>query len=107
VLTRRKKSDTLWYELVWPAEVGKGNGPVSGRKPAVAIAAAFLCIASEAYAHGEPPGHIDEGPASPTWITVVMVVSWIVIALVMFFLVRRLIRQGGSKETDGNKQGKE
>jgi hypothetical protein len=70
-------------------------------------AVAVLCAAASAYAHGERPGHIDEqGSSLPTWITIVMVVSWIVIALGAVFFVRRLIRSGGPKEhgTEGQKK---
>ncbi len=64
------------------------------------VSVAVLCAASSAYAHGERPGHIDEQGASlPTWITIVMVVSWIAIALGVVFFVRRLIQTGGSKST--------
>ncbi len=71
---------------------------VSGRiKPAI-IAAVVLCTASHVYAHGGRPGHIDEGPGPGTWITIIMVVSWIVIALGVAFFVLRLIRGGRSKQ---------
>ena len=59
---------------------------------------AVLCAASVAYAHGSRPGHIDEGPSLPTWITIVMIVSWIVIALGVVFLVLKLIRKSGFKK---------
>jgi hypothetical protein len=56
---------------------------------------AVLCVASSVYAHGDRPGHIEEqGPSLPTWITILIVVSWIVIALGVVFFVRRLIRKG-------------
>jgi hypothetical protein len=62
-------------------------------------ASAVLCVASSVYAHGDRPGHIDaQGPSLPTWIIIVIVVSWIVIALGVVFFVRRLIRKGGHKE---------
>ena len=65
------------------------------RKCLYYTASAVLCIASTVYAHGDRPGHIDEqGPSLPTWITIVIVVSWIVIALGVVFFVRRLIRKG-------------
>jgi hypothetical protein len=70
-------------------------------------AAAVLCEASAAYGHGGRPGHIDEGPGPATWITIIMVVSWIVIALAVVFFVLRLIRQGGSEERGKVKQEKE
>jgi hypothetical protein len=69
-------------------------------------AAAFLFTASIAYAHGEHPGHIDEGPGPGTWITVIMVVSWIVIAAGLVLFVRRLIRSRGPKKQDRGKQEK-
>ena len=63
---------------------------------------AVLCITSSVYGHGDRPGHVDEqGPSIPTWITIVIVVSWIVIALGVVFFVRRLIRKGRHKEQDG------
>jgi phosphate/sulfate permease len=62
------------------------------------LAVVVICAPSSTYAHGDRPGHIDEQGASlPTWITIVMVVSWIAIALGVVFFVRRLIRTGGSK----------
>jgi uncharacterized membrane protein len=71
------------------------------------IAVAVLCAASSAYAHGDRPGHIDEqGTSLPTWITIVVVVSWIAIALGAVFFVRRLIRAGGSKAHGGDRQKK-
>jgi beta-lactamase regulating signal transducer with metallopeptidase domain len=60
---------------------------------------AVLCVAPSVYAHGDRPGHIDgQGPSLPTWITIVIVVSWIVIALGVVFFVSRLIRKGHHKE---------
>ena len=65
------------------------------RKFVYYIASVVLCIASAVYAHGDRPGHIEEqGPSLPTWITIVIVVSWIVIALGVVFFVRRLIQKG-------------
>ena len=62
-------------------------------------AVAVLCAVDSVYAHGERPGHIDEqGSSLTTWITIAMVVSWIVIAMGAVFFVRRLIRTGGPKE---------
>ncbi len=72
-------------------------------KLAAAISASLLWAGSAAHAHGGRPGHIDEGPGPGTWITVVMVVSWIVIALGVVFFVRRLI-SGGSKKHGGDKK---
>ena len=70
-------------------------------------ALAVLCSADSVYAHGDRPGHIDEqGSSLPTWITIVMVVSWIAIALGVVFFVRRLIRTGGSKAHGGDRQKK-
>ncbi len=66
-------------------------------KPAI-IAAVVLCAASTVYAHGGRPGHIDEGPGPGTWITVLMVAAWIVIALGVVFFVLRLIRGGRSRQ---------
>ena len=71
------------------------------------VAVVVMCAASAAYAHGDRPGHIDEQGASlPTWITIVMVVSWIVITLGIVFFVRRLIRAGGSKSHSEDRQKK-
>ena len=71
------------------------------------VAVAVLCAASSAYAHGDRPGHIyEQGTSLPTWITIVMVVSWIAIALGVVFFVRRLIRTGRSKAHDGDRQNK-
>jgi hypothetical protein len=71
------------------------------------ISVAVLCAASSAYAHGDRPGHIDEqGTSLPTWITIVVVASWIAIALGAVFFVRRLIRTGGSKAHGGDRQKK-
>jgi hypothetical protein len=68
---------------------------------------AVLCAADSVYAHGDRPGHIDEQGASlPAWITIVMVVSWIVIALGVVFFVRRLIRTGRPKEQGSEGQKK-
>ena len=68
---------------------------------------AILCTADSVYAHGDRPGHIDEQGASlPTWITIVMIVSWIVIALGAVFFVRRLIRTGRSNEHGSEGQKK-
>lgn len=67
------------------------------------ISAAVLCAASAASAHGTGPGHIYEGPSPGTWITIIMVVSWIVIALCVVFFVLRLIRSKGSKKPGGDK----
>jgi hypothetical protein len=67
---------------------------------------AVLCMASAAYAHGGRPGHIDEGSGPGTWITVIMVVSWVLIALGVVFFVLRLIRQGGSDNQDRDKEKK-
>jgi len=65
-------------------------------------ASAVLCVASSVYAHGDRPGHIDEqGPSLPTWMTIVIVVSWIVMALGVVFFVRKLIRKGRNKEHIG------
>lgn len=74
---------------------------VSKRKLANMIAAVALCAASAAYAHGTGPGHIYEGPSPGTAITVTIVVSWVVIALGVVFLVRRLIRPTASKRRKG------
>lgn len=71
---------------------------VSKRELANMIAAVVLCMASTAHAHGTGPGHIYEGPSPGTAITLIMVVSWVVIALGIFFLVRRLIRPTASKK---------
>jgi len=61
-----------------------------------------MCAPSSTYAHGDRPGHIDEQGASlPTWITIVMVVSWIAIALGVVFFVRRLIRTADLKRIVG------
>jgi hypothetical protein len=70
------------------------------------IAAVLLNATATAFAHGGRPGHIDEGPASPTWITIIMVVSWIVIALAVVLFVLRLVRRGGPKER-GDEREKE
>jgi uncharacterized membrane protein len=71
------------------------------------VVVAVLCAASSAYAHGDRPGHIDEQGASlPTWITIVMVISWIAIALGVVFLVRRLMRTDRSKAHGGDRQKK-
>ena len=71
------------------------------------LAVVVMCAPSSTYAHGDRPGHIDEQGASlPTWITIVMVVSWIAIALGVVFFVRRLIRKGGSKAHGGDRQKK-
>jgi hypothetical protein len=67
---------------------------LNGRYPA-AIGAALLCTASTAFAHGERPGHIDEGPGLPVWITIITVVSWIVTAVAVVFFVLRLVRRRG------------
>ena len=75
----------------------------SRNKLAAAIAVSLLGAASAAYAHGGRPGHIDEGPGPGTWITIIMVVSWIVIALGVVFFVLRLTRQRGP----GQRQGRE
>ena len=70
-------------------------------------ALAVLCSADSVYAHGDRPGHIDEqGSSLPTWITIVMVVSWIVIALGAVFFVRRLIRTDVPKERGSEGQKK-
>jgi hypothetical protein len=67
----------------------------------------FVYSTSSVYAHGDRPGHIDEqGPSLPVWISIVIVVSWIVIALSVVFFVRRLIRKGGHKEHCGERQKK-
>ena len=76
---------------------------VSKRKLANMIAAVVLCVASAAHAHGTGPGHIDEGPSPGTAIIVIMVVSWVVIALGIVFLVRRLIRPRASKQRKRDK----
>jgi len=57
------------------------------------VIAVVLGAASEAYAHGTGPGHIDEGPSPGTLITIIMVVAWILIALGVVFFVRSLIRR--------------
>jgi hypothetical protein len=62
------------------------------------ITAVVLCWASGAHAHGTGPGHIYEGPSPGTAITVIIVVSWVIIALGIVFLVRRLIRPTASKQ---------
>ena len=77
----------------------------SRNRLAAAIAASLLWAASAAYAHGGRPGHIDEGPGPGTWITIIMVVSWIVIALGVVFFVLRLTRQRGPGQRQ-DKQGK-
>lgn len=77
----------------------------SRNKLAAAIAVSLLGTASAAYAHGGRPGHIDEGPGPGTWITIIMVVSWIVIALGVVFFVLRLTRQRGPGQRQ-DKQGK-
>jgi hypothetical protein len=60
--------------------------------------AAVLFATSSAYAHGGRPGHIDEGPGPGVWITIVMVVSWVVIAVgVVFFVLRFVLRKGSNK----------
>jgi hypothetical protein len=70
-------------------------------------ALAVLYSADSVYAHGDRPGHIDEqGSSLPTWITIVMVVSWIVIALGAVFFVRRLIRTDVPKERGSEGQKK-
>ena len=71
-----------------------------------AIVGALLCVPSTVYAHGERPGHIDEGPGPGTLITVIMVVSWIAIAVGVVFFVFRLIRAGGPKRQGEDKQEK-
>jgi hypothetical protein len=68
------------------------------------IVAVMLCAASAAYAHGTGPGHIDEGPSPGTVITIIMVVSWIAIALGVVFFVRRLIRSGDPKQRRRHKK---
>lgn len=73
------------------------------REFANALVVAFLCAAETAYAHGGRPGHIDEGPSPGTWITIIMVVSWVVIAIGIFLLVRRLIRTKGPEKRSRNK----
>ncbi len=62
------------------------------------ITAIVFCTSSTAHAHGGRAGHIDEGPSPGTWITIVMVVSWLIIALGVVFFVLRLIRGGKSKK---------
>ena len=74
----------------------------SRNKLAAAIAASLLWAASAAYAHGGRPGHIDEGPGPGTWITIIMVVAWILIALGVVFFVRSLIR----RRTPNNREEK-
>lgn len=69
------------------------------------VAAALPSAAAAAYAHGGRPGHIDEGPASPTWITIIMVVAWIFIAFGVVLFVLRLIRRR-SAEQQGEKREK-
>jgi len=70
-------------------------------------AIAVMSAADSVYAHGDRPGHIDEqGSSLPAWITIVIVVSWIVIALGVVFFVRRLIRTGRPKEHGSEGQKK-
>jgi hypothetical protein len=80
-------------------------GPVRRVRVAAIAAAALLSAAATAYAHGGRPGHVDEGPASPMWITIIMVAAWIVIAFGIVLFVLRLIRRKSSKE-QGDKREK-
>ena len=84
-------------------KTGKEIVFAGSHKLAAAIAAWLQWAASAAYAHGGRPGHIDEGPGPGTWITIIMVVSWIVIALGVVFFVRRLISGGSKKQGSGDK----
>ncbi|MCL5023755.1 MAG: hypothetical protein M1497_10395 [Nitrospirae bacterium] len=56
------------------------------------LALSAMLPAAAVYGHGSHPGHIDEGPGPGTAITIIMVVSWIVLALGVVFFVLRLIR---------------
>ncbi|MDA8432774.1 MAG: hypothetical protein M0Z60_07410 [Nitrospiraceae bacterium] len=78
---------------------------MSRRQQAIMAVAVLLCAASIAHAHGEPPGHIERRSNLPIWITIVMVVSWVVIAIGVVFFVFRLIRQKGPRE-EGDKPEK-
>ncbi len=86
-------------------KVRKRNGSVRRRQLAAMVTAALLSAAAKAYAHGGRPGHIDEGPASPTWITIIVVVAWILIAFGVVLFVLRLIRRRSAKQ-QGEKRGK-
>ena len=63
------------------------------------IEATLLFSAASAFAHGAGPGHIDEGQSPPTWITVIMVISWILIAIIAVLFVIRLIRKGNGRNS--------
>ena len=69
-------------------------------------AVAVLFASSSALAHGDRPGHIDEqGTSLPPWITIVMLVSWIAIALGIVIFVLRLIRNGSkAQDREGRKK---
>jgi hypothetical protein len=92
--------------LMCLSRIREGNCLMVRLQFAVVIAAAFLCAAPAAYAHGGRPGHIDEGPGPGTLITVIMVISWIIIALGVVLLVFRLIRTGGRKGEGADKEEK-
>jgi hypothetical protein len=75
------------------------------RRRLAAIIAALPLAAETVSAHGGRPGHIDEGLASPMWLTIIMVVAWIVIAFGVVLLILRLIRRRSPKQL-GGKRGK-
>jgi len=68
------------------------------------IITAVLCAVSAASAHGTGPGHIEEGPGPGATVTIIMVVSWIVIALGVVLFVLRLIRKKGPQQRDRDKR---
>ncbi len=74
------------------------------RRRLAAIIAALPLAAEMVSAHGGRPGHIDEGPASPTWITIIMVVAWIIIAIGIVLFVMRLIMRGSPKQQGDKKE---
>jgi hypothetical protein len=71
------------------------------REVVFGTAAAVFCAASAASAHGEGPGHIYEGPSPGTWIVIIMVVSWIVIALGVVFFCPKIDTVGCFQKSKG------
>ena len=84
---------------------GERKDNVRWGRSAAMIAAVLLCEASAVFAHGDPPGHIERKSSLPIWVTIAMIVSWIVIAIGVVFFVFRLIRQKGPEER-GDKREK-